>query len=110
MVSDAMSRALPLTLVEWRPFEKNTLRGFATVTVGALKIIDVTVHVLEDKRWCGLPAKPNIGRDGVANRDHRGRVRYSQMMEWINKDTAERFRQAVFDALERDYPDALTVT
>jgi len=107
MVSDPSTRALPLKLIEWRSFHKNTLRGFATVQLGALKIIDVSVHVLNGKNWCGLPAKPMINADGTVQRDERDRVRYAQIMEWTNKETAEKFRAAVCDALERDYPDAL---
>jgi hypothetical protein len=75
--------------------------------VGSLKIIDVSVHIQEDKRWCGLPARPVLGPDGTVQRDQRGRARWVQIMEWVNKETADRFRQAVFDAVERDYPDAL---
>jgi hypothetical protein len=72
-----------------------------------LKIIDVGVHIQENKLWCSLPGRPRIGPDGVVQRDQRGRIVYSQVMEWVNKGTADRFRQAVFDALGRDHPDAL---
>jgi hypothetical protein len=51
---------MPAILLAWKELRRNTLLGFATVQLGALKIHDVTLHQQNGKRWVGLPAKPLI--------------------------------------------------
>ena len=109
MLFSENTRADPLSLTEWRPFQRNTLRGFATVHYGALKIIDLSVHTLGEKKWCVLPAKAILDPDGTARRTCRGRVIYSNVLEWLEKAPEDLFCQQVIEQLEREIPDALRV-
>lgn len=95
-----------VTLLEWRALHRNTLRGFAVVQVGGLKIRDVTLHEKNGLRWAGLPAKPVIGTDGRALTDDRGKVRYATVLEWNSREAAERFTAGVLVAIDAAYPDA----
>lgn len=96
---------MPLSLLEWRPLKKNSLRGFATVRVGkALKISDVSVHASNGKRWASLPSKPQINKDGVVLKDDSGKVKYTPIVSWTEKDAADRFSEAVIAAIESAHP------
>jgi hypothetical protein len=64
------TRAIPITLLDFKPVRRNTLVGFAKVRIGrALIISDVTVHVSYGRRWAAMPAKPQISRVGMVVRD-----------------------------------------
>jgi hypothetical protein len=99
---------LPVTLLAWRPLVKGALRGFATIQLGrSLKIIDVSVLCSNGKRWASLPSKPLIG-DGKVLLDDRGKQRYAPVMEWGDKQAADRFSVAVIAAVRAEHgPEAL---
>lgn len=98
-----------ITIVEWKPMARNTLCGFATVRLpNGLTIRDVTVHHANGKAWASLPSKPIVGSDGVAQRDRStGKIRYSPLLEWPDRPTADRFSAAVIDAVEVQHPGAV---
>lgn len=97
----------PVSLISWKPFAKNSLRGFATVRLGkSLKIADCGVHSSHGRRWVGMPSKPMIDRDGAVVRDDRGKVKYVPLVEWTNKESADMFSEAVIEAVEREHPGA----
>ena len=96
------TKPMPVKLLEWRAMERNTLRGFARVSVGALEITDVTVHVSGDRRWASLPAKPQIDKEGgVIKKD--GKTQYAKVIAWLNKETQDRFSEAVIAAIEETH-------
>ena len=99
--------AMSVSLLEWKPLRSNSLLGFASVRLGALKLRELTVHASNGRRWVGLPARPQIDKAGVAKRDGKGKIQYSPVLEWDNKDTADRFSSAVIAAIEREHPGAL---
>ena len=74
--------------------------------LGALKMSDLTVHASHGKRWVGLPARPVLGQDGKPQTDDKGKVRYAAILEWDNRDTGDRFSEAVIQAIEREFPGA----
>jgi trans-aconitate methyltransferase len=43
---------------------------------------------------------------GAAVRDDKGKIRYVPLLEWLDKDAADKFSQAVIEAVEREYPGA----
>ena len=100
-------KPMPVVLENWRPLVRNTLRGFATVRVGALKISDVAVHVKNDRTWAQLPSKPQIGQDGIARRNDAGKIQYSPVIEWTTRESADRFSDGVVAAINGEHPDAL---
>src|SRR5262249_57733196 len=62
---------LSITCTEFKPFVRNTLRGFATIIIAEMKLEIREIHVHEHERgarWAVPPAKPMIGNDGVALR------------------------------------------
>jgi hypothetical protein len=96
---------MPVVILAWRPLVKNTLRGFVTITLGAMEITDISVHRQEDRAWAGLPAKPQIDREGnVRKKD--GKIEYTKVIAWTTKEAGNRFSESVIAALEAKYPDA----
>jgi len=103
-------QALPpmqVSLTDWRPLRRNSLLGFASIRVGALLIKDVTLHSNKGKRWAGLPAKPRINAGGEIMKDERGKILYTPVIEWTNRETADRFSNAVIAAVESLHPGDL---
>lgn len=96
---------MPIALIDWRPLKQNSLRGFATVRIGAaLKVSDVTVHCSSGKRWASLPSRPQVSKDGIAIKDERGKIKYFRIIEWMDKETADRFSEGVIQAIEAKHP------
>jgi hypothetical protein len=95
-----------LSLLEWKPMPRNSLRGFATVRYGSLKIRDVTVHNNGTRRWANMPSKPMVGSDGMALKDDSGKIKYVPILEWANKDAADKFSEEVLAAVEREHAGA----
>jgi hypothetical protein len=58
-------KIMAVKILEYRPFEKNTLRGFLTVQTPEGWIIrDICIHGRDQSRWLALPAKPIKKEDG----------------------------------------------
>ena len=56
----------------WRPLERNTLQGFVTLHLepSGLKIYECTYHRSAScSDWVGLPARPQLGKDGQQRKD-----------------------------------------
>jgi hypothetical protein len=93
-----------MKLIEWRPMPRNSLRGFATVELPCgLTIADLSVHVSHGKAWASLPAKPQINSDGTARRGNDGKIVYSPILKWRDRDLADRFSVAVVQAVEAEH-------
>lgn len=101
--------SMPVTILSWRPLVRNTLRGFVSIRLGAsLKISDITVHRHENgRRWASFPSKPVILPDGTAKRGDNGKALYVPILEWANKEAADRFSESVISALENEHPGSV---
>jgi hypothetical protein len=58
--------AMQVEILSFRPFEKNTLRGFASVMIKPLGVVihECALHKKGDSRWVSFPAKsPKSGGD-----------------------------------------------
>lgn len=99
--------AMPIALIEWRAYARNSLRGFATVRLGkSLKIVDVAVHCSFGKRWAQLPGKPQVDKSGTVRRDEKGKIQYTPVLAWLDKESSDRFSESVIAAVEREHPGA----
>src|SRR6516165_5882284 len=79
--------------LEWRPCERNTLRGFAKIEVPAWSLImdGVAVHPKEGRQWAQLPSRPQIDKEGTVLRDDDGKVKYAKILEFADKKAAWAF-------------------
>lgn len=99
-------KPMPVELISWKSIERNTLRGFAVVRLGALKISDVAIHRKGDRAWAQLPAKPQISSDGNVRRGDTGKILYVPVIEWATRESSDRFSEAVVAAVEAQNPGA----
>lgn len=77
----------------WKEYEKNTLRGFFTVTLTSGLIIHrCMLHQKESKRWVSLPAQEY--------KDPYGAKQYANILEFTDRETSDRFQNAVLTALD----------
>jgi hypothetical protein len=80
------------------------LFGFSTVIVPEtrMRVLGVTVFQSHGKRWCGLPGKAQLDKDGHARRDDRGRILYTRVLQFLDRATSDPFSERVIEA----YPHA----
>lgn len=84
-------------IIDFRPFEKNTLRGFLTVrTPSGWEIRDITVHQKNGQRWLGMPAKQYKKEDGE--------TAWVPLIRMADKEKWEAFQKAVLAALDSFRP------
>lgn len=90
---------------DWRPVQKNTLQGFCTLHLApsGLVLNDCSLHRMADGReWIGLPAKPQLDKDGQQRRDpSTGKPLYAPIVEIKGKAERERFQAAALAAVHR---------
>ncbi|MCX7178014.1 MAG: hypothetical protein NTX56_04325 [Proteobacteria bacterium] len=97
--------AMPVSLLAWKSIPRNSLRGFAKIRIGkSLIISDVAVHCSNGRKWAQPPSKPVLNSEGVAVKDDRGKMKYIPMIEWADRDAADRFSEGVIAAVERENP------
>jgi hypothetical protein len=96
-----------ISCTAFRPLQRNTLLGFATITIAELKleIKDVAIHEKNGKRWAQLPSKPQV-RDGALVRGDDGKVQYTPIMSFARRAVADAFSAAVIRAVLDRYPEA----
>jgi hypothetical protein len=83
-----------LLVTDWKAYEKNTLRGFLTLTLpSGLVIHNCTLHQKDGSRWIGLPARQYSKDDGSTG--------YTPLIEFTTKDVRLRFQAAALEAVDR---------
>jgi hypothetical protein len=102
-------KRLTLECRSFRPFEKNTLRGFADIFIRDLQLVikDVSLHVKGSSRWASLPAKPMVMKDGtIAKDDTTGKAKFVTILEFASRDVSSAFSAAVIAAVLAHNPNA----
>jgi hypothetical protein len=85
---------IEVRISDWKPFEKNTLKGFLTVTVlpSGISIRDCTYHEKENGRWISFP-----GRQYEKN----GIMTWTNFIEFESGAAKRAFQDAALEALDR---------
>lgn len=88
---------MPVEIVEFRPFVKNTLQGFATVLLpSGMEIRDLTVHQKNGQRWIGFPAR--------AYKKENGTEAWVPYIRIPDRERRDEFQKAVLAALDGYQP------
>jgi hypothetical protein len=93
---------------DWRALRRNTLLGFAAVTIQELRLTikDIAVHEKNNRRWAQLPARPQV-KDGKAITDpDTGKVQYFPLLAFTDRAVADAFSNAVVTAILKHEPRA----
>jgi hypothetical protein len=96
-----------LTCQSFHRMQRNTLKGFADITVGEMQLTikDVAIHEKNNSRWAALPSKPML-KDGAALKDDTGKIKYSPILQFGGRDVADAFSAAAIRAVLDHSPDA----
>src|SRR5262245_6352330 len=99
---------MALECVEFKPFAKNTLRGFATILIPSirLRIKDVAIHTKGESQWAALPAKPQI-KDSKVVVSAEGKAQYTNILEFADRPTGDAFSRTAITAVLKFNPQAL---
>jgi hypothetical protein len=90
----------PFQVTNWRPFQKNTLQGFFSLTLpSGMTINDCTFHVkkfpdstLNEAKWIGLPGKPYTKPDKSTS--------WTPVVEISDRDIRDHFQATAVAAVE----------
>jgi hypothetical protein len=83
-----------ITIADRKPHSKNTLRGFFTATLpSGLVLHDLMLHERDDARWIAFP--------GRERKDAQGQRQFARFVEFRDRETANRFRDQMLEALDR---------
>jgi hypothetical protein len=100
-----MNAPPPVTIADWKPLQRNTLRGFLTARLpSGMNLHDVSVHYQDGTWWVAPASKPLLGADGTALRDADGKIRYSPIVSF-EKAARSRFSNAIIVALRLAHPE-----
>lgn len=103
-----MTDKLAVEIDSFRPLRSNTLIGFACILIPKLhlRIYDIAIHQKDGKRWIGLPARPQVAKDGTVRRDESGKIAYVRTLEFADRPTADAFAARLIAALLEHSPAA----
>jgi hypothetical protein len=99
---------LTIRIESFKPLRSNSLYGFADFVIPELhlRIRETPVHESHGRRWVGLPAKPQVTREGTVRRDDRGKAAYAAVLQFTDRATSDAFSERAIAALLEVYPDA----
>lgn len=86
-----------MKIIQFKNFEKNTLRGFLEVELPTgLRIRDLTLHDKNGSLWIGYPSRPYTDKDG--------NTKYSNTLYFEDRETNARFQREILAALKAYQP------
>ncbi len=81
------------SVTNWKVYEKNTLRGFLSLTLpSGLTIHNCSLHQKDGSRWIGFPSRQYSKEDGS--------IGYSPLIE-VASDARRSFQDAALAAVDR---------
>jgi hypothetical protein len=98
-----------IRISDWKPRISGSLRGFCSVHLpSGLILYEVAIHNRNGSWWASPASKPMVGKDGIVFRDTDGKVRYSPIISFTDKQTRDRLSRSVVEALRQSHPEAFT--
>jgi hypothetical protein len=95
-------------LTKWVPHRSGKLLGFASVQLASGMILhDLRVMTGKNGLWVAMPAQKQFDREGQPRLDGNGKAIYSQIAEFVDWVTADRFGAMVLELVQRARPDDL---
>ena len=86
----------------WRPHLSGSLQGFFNLRLSSgICLNDLTLHQQGDKRWVGLPGKPQLDADGRQRLGAGGKKLFTPVVEIPDRQTRDRFTTPVLAAVDR---------
>jgi hypothetical protein len=97
---------MSMTCSLWKPVRRNSLLGFATVTLSSGMVLhEVAVNTSHGTIWAAPPAKPRLDKDGrqvVLD----GKRQWDPVVSFRTKAVRDNWSAQVIAAVEGAYPNA----
>ena len=88
-----------MKISDWRPMQRGSLLGFATVEMpSGLIVHDVPINRSGESTWASPPGKPRLDRDKKPVIEN-GKVRYDKVLGFRDRDVRDRWSEAVIAEL-----------
>lgn len=95
----------------WQPYRNSagTMCGYLDVQLPSGMIVNGCKLMVgpNGKFWVAMPSQKQLDREGRPRLGASGKPTYNQIIEFVDRAAADRFRDLVLDALRREHPDAL---
>lgn len=89
---------LSFQALNWKPLEKNTLRGFFDLQITSPDMVIIlrgaSYHERDGSRWVAMPAKPY--------KDKSGKETWANIVDWPDQGSKTEFMSLALGALDRD--------
>ena len=97
------ARRAVITAADWHGMVRGTLQGFLTLRLpSGMELRECSYHRQGDKRWIGLPGKPQIDQAGRHRVDpSTGKRLYVPTVAIPDPERRNRFQQMALDAVDR---------
>jgi len=96
------------SLMKWTPRRSGALLGFCSVQLPSGMILnDLRIMTGRNGLWVAMPAQKQLDRDGQPRLDANGKPIYSQIVEFKDKPTPDRFRAMVLELARAECPGDL---
>lgn len=91
---------MKIEILDFRPFSKNTLKGFLTVSLpdAGLVLKECTWHEKDGKEWIGFPARQFKGQDGE--------TKWNNLIDFAKGFDRDGWQKAAIDAVYRHVANA----
>ena len=97
-----------MRLLKWTPRPDGSLIAFFSVELASGLVLNgLRLMAKEGGFWVAMPAQKQTNRDGTDRLDAKGKPIYTQPLEFKDRATSDRFRDAVLDLLRRECPEAI---
>jgi len=89
-----------IVIGNWRPCSKRSLVGFFSAKLPSGMVLhDLMLHERNGSRWISFPAREWVNGGGEK--------KYVRLVEFTDRATADRFRDAVLSSLDRHLGELL---
>jgi hypothetical protein len=92
-----------ITADDFRSVVRNSLQGFLTLKLSPSGFVlrECTLHEKNEKRWIGLPSKPQLDSKGRQRKDPNGKGLWVPVVEVVGKDERALFQREALAAIDR---------
>jgi hypothetical protein len=82
--------------------------AFLSIELASGMVIhDLRLMIGKNGPWIAMPSQKQVDKDGRPRLDANQRPTYSQIVEFRDRATSDRFREMVLGLVRREHPDAL---
>jgi DNA-binding cell septation regulator SpoVG len=96
-----------MRVIKWTPRSSGSLIAFFSLELASgLVLHELRLMAKQGGFWIAMPAQKQTNRDGTDRLDNNGKPIYRQWIEFRDRATSDKFRDAVLELLRLEHPEA----